>query len=148
MKVISKHKRARFDYEILKVLEAGLVLLGTEIKSIREHRVSLMGSFISVREGEAWWKGGSIASWECAGKNGHIEHRDRKLLLKKSEIKTLEKALNEKTRTVLFDAMQNPKKAMLLMKTLPGSERIKAMQILKDPEIARQMSLYAAKQNE
>ncbi len=101
MKVISKHKRARFDYEILKVLEAGLVLLGTEIKSIREHRVSLMGSFISVREGEAWWKGGSIASWECAGKNGHIEHRDRKLLLKKSEIKTLEKALNEKGYTVI-----------------------------------------------
>ncbi|MEI7510793.1 MAG: SsrA-binding protein SmpB [Candidatus Peregrinibacteria bacterium] len=101
MKLIAKNKRARFDYEILKIFEAGMVLLGTEIKSIRDHRVSLVGSFISVRDGEAWWKGGTIAPWECAGKTSHTEQRDRKLLLKKSEIKTLEKALNEKGHTVV-----------------------------------------------
>lgn len=101
MKLISKNKRAFFDYEIIKKFEAGLVLLGTEIKAIRDHRVSLKGSFISIRNGEAWWKGGQIARWECAGKTSHEENRERKLLLNKKEIKTIQKHLEEKGYSVV-----------------------------------------------
>lgn len=101
MHLIAKNKRAYFDYQIFKKYEAGLVLLGTEIKAIRDHRVSIKGSFISVRNGEAWWKGGQIAKWEQAGKGSHEENRERKLLLNKKELKYLQKKLDEKGLTVV-----------------------------------------------
>lgn len=101
MKVIAKNKRAFYDYEILKKYEAGLSLFGSEIKSIREGNVNIKGSFISVRSGEAFWKGGFIKHWRFAGKNTEDEARDRKLLLNKREIVHLEKGLNEKGNTVI-----------------------------------------------
>ncbi len=101
MKIIAKNKRAFFDYEILKQFQAGISLLGTEIKSIRDHRVSLLGSFVSVQNGEAWWKGGQIAKWEHAGKLSHDENRERKLLLHKKEIATLQKFLDERGYTIV-----------------------------------------------
>jgi len=100
-KIIAKNKRAFFDYEIIKKYQAGLSLMGSEIKSIREHKVSMLGSFVSIQNGEAFWKGGQIARWESAGQVSHEEDRDRKLLLHKAEIIKMQKFLDEKGLTIV-----------------------------------------------
>ena len=100
-KIIAKNKRAFFDYEIIKKYQAGLSLMGAEIKSIREHKVSMLGSFVSIQNGEAFWKGGQIARWESAGQVSHEEDRDRKLLLHKAEIIKMQKFLDEKGLTIV-----------------------------------------------
>jgi len=101
MKVIAKNKRAFFDYEILERFEAGLSLLGAEIKSIRESNVNIKGSFIIIRGSEAFWKGGFIKRWRYAIDEALDENRNRKLLLRKREILALEKALHEKGNTIV-----------------------------------------------
>jgi len=100
-KIIAKNKRAFFDYEIIKKYQAGLSLMGSEIKSIREHKISMLGSFVSIQNGEAFWKGGQIARWESAGQVSHEEDRDRKLLLHKAEIVKMQKFLDEKGLTIV-----------------------------------------------
>jgi len=100
-KIIAKNKRAFFDYEIIKKYQAGLSLMGSEIKSIREHKISMLGSFVSIQNGEAFWKGGQIARWESAGQVSHEEDRDRKLLLHKAEIIKMQKFLDEKGLTIV-----------------------------------------------
>lgn len=100
MKYISQNRRARFDYEILKTFIAGMSLVGSEVKSLRDHRVSLKGSFISLQQNEAWWKGGTIQPWEHSSKN-HEERRERKLLLNKKELKELKKHTDERGNTIV-----------------------------------------------
>lgn len=95
MKIIAKNKKAFFDYEILEKFEAGMVLEGCEIKSIREGNVNLKGSYIILKNGEAWAKGMHISEYKFA--NQKIDTlRERKLLLKKREIDKIGKTLSEK----------------------------------------------------
>ncbi|MBI5414527.1 SsrA-binding protein SmpB [Candidatus Peregrinibacteria bacterium] len=101
MQIIAKNKKAFFDYEILKRFEAGLHLFGSEIKSIREKNVNLSGSYVSMRNNEVYWKNGFIKHWRFASGELPGELRDRKLLLKKKEIREIEKALNEDGGTVI-----------------------------------------------
>ena len=86
-----KNKRARFDYEIGDTYTAGIVLTGTEIKSIRESRASLADSYCLVENGEVWVKGMHIAEYFYGTYNNHATRRDRKLLLNKKEIAKIEK---------------------------------------------------------
>jgi SsrA-binding protein len=101
MQIIAKHKRAFFDYEILEKYLAGISLLGLEIKSVREGHVSLPGSFISIREGEAYWKGGKITQYKFSPDKNYSEIRDRKLLLHKKELQKLQRAIDEKGLTII-----------------------------------------------
>lgn len=101
MQIVSKNKRAFFDYEIFEKYLAGISLLGLEIKSIREGHISLAGSFISVRDGEAYWKGGKIPRYKFSPDKDYSEVRDRKLLLHKKEIQKLQKAMDEKGLTII-----------------------------------------------
>lgn len=87
-----KNKRAHFDYEIGDTFTAGLVLTGTEIKSIRESRASLADSYCMIENGEVWIKGMHIAEYFYGTYNNHATRRDRKLLLNKKEIAKLAKA--------------------------------------------------------
>lgn len=89
MKEIAVNRKARHDYEILETYEAGMVLTGSEIKSIRNGKVSLKESYISIHDGEAFIKGMHIAEYKEATYNNHDEYRDRKLLLHKREITKL-----------------------------------------------------------
>lgn len=114
MKPFAQNRRAFFDYDIIEKFEAGIVLLGTEIKSVREHRVSIKGSFISIQKGEAWWKGGQIQPWEHSKHGGHEIARERKLLLKKREIKKLQKSIDEKGYTLI----------PLTLKTVRGNAKL------------------------
>ena len=85
-KLISDNRRARHEYELLERVEAGLVLTGTEVKSLREGRVTLQHAFAEERRGELWLVGASIASYTKGGIANHEPERPRKLLLHRREI--------------------------------------------------------------
>ena len=88
-KVVAHNRRARRDYQIEETYEAGLVLKGSEVKSIRAGRVSLEEAYAKVEDGEVWLYGMHIAPYEQAGLFGHDPDRPKKLLLKKREIARL-----------------------------------------------------------
>lgn len=87
-----KNRRATFDYEILDTYTAGIVLTGTEIKSIREGKAGLSDTYCVVQNGEVWVKGMYVAEYFFGSYNNHTTRRDRKLLLQRKEIAKLEKA--------------------------------------------------------
>lgn len=86
IKIISINKKAFHDYEIIDRYEAGISLLGTEIKSVRKGKVQLKEAYISFIKGEAYIKGMSIAQYDYGNRFNHDETRERKLLLHKDEI--------------------------------------------------------------
>lgn len=90
-----KNRRANFDYEIGDTYTAGLVLTGTEIKSIRQGKASLADTYCVVQNGEVWVKGMYVAEYFYGSYNNHSARRDRKLLLSKKEIAKLAKAFED-----------------------------------------------------
>lgn len=100
-KVNIKNKRAYFDYEIGDTYTAGMVLTGTEIKSIRSGKSSLTDSYCIVEHGEVWVKGMNISEYFYGSYNNHLARRDRKLLLSKKEIGKIEKAIADPGYTLI-----------------------------------------------
>ncbi len=96
-----KNRRATFDYEIGDTYNAGLVLTGTEIKSIRAGKASLADSYCLIENGEVWVKGMHIAEYFYGSYNNHATRRDRKLLLSKKEIAKLVKASADPGYTII-----------------------------------------------
>jgi len=90
------NRRAFHDYEILETFEAGIVLQGTEVKSLRNHGGSLQDSFIVIKGGELWLIHSHIAPYSFGNIYNHEERRDRKLLMHKQEIDKLRKLSQEK----------------------------------------------------
>ena len=88
-KLIADNRRARHDYHLLERVEAGLVLTGTEVKSLREGRAHLQHAYGVVRDGELWLVGAHISSYDRGGIGNHEPERDRKLLLHRREIASL-----------------------------------------------------------
>ncbi len=86
---IARNKRARFDYEILDVFEAGLVLKGTEVKSLRDGRANISDSYGIIKDGEAYLLNLHISPYESRGYANHEPDRTRKLLLHRKEIRRL-----------------------------------------------------------
>ncbi|MEQ1624759.1 MAG: SsrA-binding protein [Sediminibacterium sp.] len=97
------NRQAYFNYQIEDKYVAGIVLLGTEVKSIREGKVSFNDSFCLFDKGELWVRALFIASYSHGSANNHIEVHDRKLLLNKRELKKLQTKMKEKGYT-----LQNP----------------------------------------
>jgi SsrA-binding protein len=85
-KLVAQNKKARHDYEILDTYEAGLVLTGTEVKSLRQGRCSLVDSYAVIQDGEAWLLGAHIPEYTEGTWNNHAPRRQRKLLLHREEI--------------------------------------------------------------
>lgn len=100
-KIIAKNKRARHEYELLDFFEAGLVLTGTEIKSVRANRVSLARSFVQPRDGELWLVEAHIAEYEHGNRQNHEPTRPRKLLLHRREIGKILEELGQKGLTAI-----------------------------------------------
>lgn len=101
-KVQINNKRASFDYEFLETYEAGIVLVGTEIKSLRAGKASLADAFCYFVEGELYVKGMNISTYFWASKWGsHEPARDRKLLLTKKELRHLAQAVKTKGLTIV-----------------------------------------------
>lgn len=96
-----QNRRARFDYEISETFTAGIVLTGTEIKSIRQGKASLVDTFCYVDNGEVWVKNMYVAEYFYGSYNNHNTRRDRKLLLTRKEIGRLEKAGKETGFTIV-----------------------------------------------
>jgi len=95
-KIVCRNKRARFDYKISEVYEAGLVLTGTEVKSLRQGRANLNDSYARVIDGEVWLLNSHISPYPFAHHGNHEPERRRKLLLHKREIKKLYGRTQEK----------------------------------------------------
>jgi SsrA-binding protein len=100
-KLITDNRRARHDYHLLDRFEAGLVLTGTEIKSLRERGASLQRAFADVREGEVWLVGAHIPEYEQGNITNHDPDRDRKLLLHRREIDSLFGKVRERGLTLV-----------------------------------------------
>lgn len=96
-----KNKKAYFDYEITDEYDAGIQLLGTEVKSIRESKASIKEAYCYFEEGEIFIKGMSVSEYSHGGYTNHDPYRLRKLLLNKREINKIEKKLKDKGISLL-----------------------------------------------
>ena len=100
-KINIRNKRATFDYEILEEYIAGIVLVGTEIKSIRLGKASMVDCYCYFEKGELWIRGVNISEYAWGTCNNHIPKRDRKLLLNRKELNKLSRSLQDKGLTVV-----------------------------------------------
>ena len=100
-KVIAENRRARFDYFIESDLEVGIVLAGSEVKSLRTGQSNIAESYASVEDGELWLINGYIAPYTQAGVFGHEERRRRKLLVSKRELSRLWQAVGREGMTLV-----------------------------------------------
>jgi SsrA-binding protein len=100
-KVIADNRRARHEYQLLERLEAGVVLTGTEVKSLRDGRASLAQAFAEVRDGELWLVGLHISPYEQGSVGAHDPDRPRKLLAHRREIDSLYGKVREKGLTLV-----------------------------------------------
>ena len=96
-----RNKRAFFDYEILDKYVAGIQLYGTEVKSIRESKISFTDSYCIFINNELWLRAIHIAEYKFGSYNNHIPKRDRKLLLNKKELVKIRKKVKEKSLTIV-----------------------------------------------
>lgn len=101
VKNITVNRKATHEYFIIQTYEAGIVLVGSEVKALRQNRANLVDSFAMLSEGEVWLVNANISVYDQASINNHDPVRKRKLLLKKSEIRKLNKAVNEKGNTLI-----------------------------------------------
>jgi SsrA-binding protein len=100
-KLIAQNKKARHDYHIEDTYEAGLVLQGTEVKSLRQGRASLVDGFVDIDDHEAWLHGVHIPEYSQGTWTNHAARRKRKLLLNRVEIDKIERRVSEKGLTVV-----------------------------------------------
>ena len=99
-RTVARNRRATHDYAIQERFEAGLVLTGTEIKSLRAGRGSIAEAYVRPRNGELWLVGATIPPYEAANQFNHKPTRDRKLLLHGREIRTLAAAFDQRSLTI------------------------------------------------
>jgi SsrA-binding protein len=140
-KINIKNKRATFDYEILEKFVAGIVLGGTEIKSIREGRASLVDSYCYFVAGELWVKGMNIAEYFYGTFNNHQPARERKLLLKKKELSKLERKTKESFLTIIPVRMFLTERgfAKLEIALAKGKKQHDKRETLKQKDASREM---------
>jgi SsrA-binding protein len=100
-KLIADNRRVRHEYHLLERVEAGLVLTGTEVKSLREGRASLARAYADIRDGEAWLVGSHIAAYQSSGYASHDPDRERKLLLHRRELDSLYGKVRERGLTLV-----------------------------------------------
>jgi SsrA-binding protein len=101
IKVVARNRRARHDFELMERVEAGLVLTGTEVKSLRNGKANLEDAYAEVDRGEVWLLGCDIPEYVQANRMNHVPKRPRKLLLHRREIGKLEVKTNEKGITLV-----------------------------------------------
>jgi SsrA-binding protein len=149
MSNLAHNKKATFDYQILEEFEAGLVLTGAEVKSAKLGHISLQGSFVSIRKGEAWLKKIHISPYKkakLAQKNYDPEH-DRKLLLKNKEIDYLIGKTKEKGLTIIPISVYTTRRLVKVKIALVrGKKKFDKRQAIKNRdntrEIARKLKNY------
>ena len=104
-KLIASNRRASHDFHLEDTYEAGLVLVGTEVKSLRQGRASLVDGFVDIDRGEAWLHGVHIPEYSQGTWTNHSARRKRKLLLNRDELDKIERKVNEKGFTIVPTAL-------------------------------------------
>lgn len=136
-----KNKRASFDYLLLDKYTAGIVLTGTEIKSIRNGKASLVDTFCYINNGEVWVKNMYVAEYSYGSYNNHSARRDRKLLLSRKEIRKLQQDLKSPGFTLVPTLLFINEKglAKLDIYLCRGKKEFDKRQTLKEKEYRREM---------
>ena len=138
-----KNKKAYFDYEITKELEAGIVLVGTEIKSVRKGSVDLKDSFVTIKNNEAFVLNIYIAKYDEGNIFNHDERRTRKLLLHKTEIKRLKEAKEQEGISIIPLKMYlKNDKAKLLIGIGKGKKLYDKRESIKKRDLERESKAY------
>jgi SsrA-binding protein len=141
MKTVASNRTAFYNYEILESLEAGIELLGSEVKSVRDGSVSLKESYAEIRNGEVFLVHANISPYEPANRFNHEPLRDRKLLLHRREIKRLIGKIREKgwtlvpTRVVLNDKG----KVKVEIALAKGKRAYDKKRVIKEREVEREV---------
>ena len=99
--IITLNKKAFHEYEILQKYEAGIMLLGTEIKSLRVHSANISDAYARIKKGELWLINSNIPAYKFGNLNNHAPLRERKLLLHKAELKKIDTKLKDKGLTLI-----------------------------------------------
>jgi SsrA-binding protein len=143
VKIICQNKKARHEFEILDTCEAGIVLTGTEIKSIREGRIQLKGGFIRIKGGEAFLNDIYIGPYPNAGPFNHDPHRPRKLLLHRREIQRFYGKIQEKGLTLIpLKVYLKDGRAKVELGLGKGRKKYEKREEIKKQEAKRQISRY------
>ena len=139
--IVIKNKRATFDYELIDKYQAGIVLVGTEIKSIRIGKASLVDTFCYFNDGELWVKGMNISEYFYGTYNNHLPRRDRKLLLNKRELAKLRRQTKETGFTIVPTKLFLNEKglAKLEIAVAKGKKEYDKRESLKEKDDKRQM---------
>ena len=141
VKVVAKNKKIFRTYEIIDRLEAGLALVGTEIKSIRDGKVSFRDSFIDIVNFEAWLIGFHIAPYTAGNRWNHDENRKRKLLLNKREIRKWDSKIRERGFTVVpIELYLKDGKAKLQIGLARGKTSFDKRSDIKEKDIKRDVA--------
>ncbi len=144
-----RNRRATFDYAIIEEYTAGIVLVGTEIKSIRRGKASLIDSYCYFERGELWIKGVNIAEYQWGSCNNHAPKRDRKLLLNAKEISKLGRSLQDKGLTVVGLRMFLNERgfAKVVIGLAKGRKSYDKREYLKEGDARREMDQAMKKYN-
>ena len=140
-KVEIRNKRASFDYEFLETYEAGIVLVGTEIKSIRMGRVSLVDSYCYFVGNELFVKGMNVATYFWGSWGQHEPLRDRKLLLTRRELRHLHQSVKEKGLTIVATKLfiSDEGYAKLVIALARGKKEFDKRNTIKEKDMRREM---------
>ena len=140
-KVIAQNKKARHDYSIADVIECGLVLTGTEVKSLRAGRASLIDGFAMVNNGELWLLGVHIPEYTEGAWTNHTPRRDRKLLVHKQELnKLIGKLKDSGTTLVPLQLYFKDGKAKVEIAVAKGKKAHDKREAIKEREANREVS--------
>jgi SsrA-binding protein len=148
-KLVATNRKARHDYFIGETYEAGIVLTGTEIKSVRVGRVNLRDSYVQVKNGELWLIDTHIAPYEQAGHSSHEPKRPRKLLMRRREINWLEGKVQEKGYTLvpLRLYLKDSKWAKVEIALARGKKLYDKRQAIRERDAQREMERGLAKRS-
>lgn len=137
-----KNKKAAFDYAFLSEWTAGIVLTGTEIKSIRQSKVNLIDSFCYFNKGELWLKGMNVSEYFYGSYNNHQPQRDRKLLLTGKELRKLEQEMKSPGLTVVPTALFINERGLCKIKIAlaKGKKEFDKRETIKENEAKREMA--------
>ena len=136
-----RNKKASFEYFFIETFTAGIVLTGTEIKSIRAGKASLVDSYCLISNGEMWVRGMSVSPYFYGSYNNHEQKRDRKLLLTKREINKLQSATKQTGYTIvpLLVFLDEKGRAKMDIALCKGKKAFDKRQTLKEKEDRREM---------
>ena len=139
-KLIAENRKARHEYELLERFEAGLVLTGTEVKSLRQGGATLQQAYADLRDGEVWLVGAHIAEYTQANVHNHEPDRDRKLLLHNREIASLVGKVRERGLTLVPTRLYfKDGRAKVELALAQGKDRFDKRQSIRERETRRDM---------